>query len=101
MQTARCSPPVFISINTDTPDWISFEFGTPGHDLFPVALIQAAFATRVAQPDFSVSLQYGPALGDRKFRCFLAQFLTERYAQPVSADHLCVTNGASQSFLAL
>ncbi|KAI8927764.1 pyridoxal phosphate-dependent transferase [Entophlyctis helioformis] len=84
----------------ERPDWVSFEFGAPGADLLPSALFAQAAAHRFAQPDAHNSLQYGPILGDLRFRIELAKFLTRQYggSVPVQPESLCITNGASQSF---
>ena len=53
---------------TDKPDFISFEYGAPGPDLLPVKLVQEAVTHRLSQSDAFCSLQYGPMLGDTRFR---------------------------------
>ncbi|KAL2916569.1 Valine--pyruvate aminotransferase [Polyrhizophydium stewartii] len=82
-------------------DWVAFEYGAPGPDLLPTQLLAAAAQHRLSQPDAHTSLQYGPVLGDLRFRRELAAFLTRQYGResnPVVAENLCITNGASQSF---
>jgi len=39
--------------------------------------------------------QYGPELGTKQFRTELAKFLSLRYGEPVAADHLVLTCGAT------
>ncbi|KAI8906738.1 putative aminotransferase [Gorgonomyces haynaldii] len=82
----------------DKPDWISFEFGAPGKDLLPPNLILEAAQQRLSEDDAWMALQYGPMLGDLYFRKALAQFLSKMYQSDCSFEHLCINNGASQSF---
>jgi DNA-binding transcriptional MocR family regulator len=78
------------------PDVIDFGAGHPGDALLPRALMQAAAAQRLNQPDASL-LQYGLEQGDGYFRRALAGFLSRRYAAPVDMEQLFVSSGASQA----
>ncbi|MFZ1768382.1 MAG: PLP-dependent aminotransferase family protein [Caldilinea sp.] len=78
------------------PDVIDFGAGHPGDALLPRAILQAASAQRLSQPDASL-LQYGLEQGDGYFRHALAQFLSRRYAAPVDMEHLFISSGASQA----
>jgi len=78
------------------PDVIDFGAGHPGDALLPRALMQAAAAHRLSQPDASL-LQYGLEQGDGYFRHALAGFLSRRYAAPVDMEQLFVSSGASQA----
>jgi DNA-binding transcriptional MocR family regulator len=78
------------------PDVIDFGAGHPGDALLPRAILQAAAAQRLGQPDASL-LQYGLEQGDGYFRHALAQFLSQRYAAPVHMEHLFISSGASQA----
>ncbi|KAJ3274783.1 hypothetical protein HDV01_001986 [Terramyces sp. JEL0728] len=79
-------------------DWFSFEFGAPDKTLLPTKLIGDAVNHRMNDPMAWCSLQYGPSLGDIRFRKELATLLTTEYQSPVDFANLCITNGASQSF---
>ncbi|KAJ3312763.1 hypothetical protein HDV04_002727 [Boothiomyces sp. JEL0838] len=51
----------------------------------------------MADPMAWCSLQYGPSLGDLRFRKELAKLLSSEYQSSVDFNNLCITNGASQS----
>ncbi|KAJ3324982.1 hypothetical protein HDV06_005571 [Boothiomyces sp. JEL0866] len=86
-----------LLIDVDRKDWISFEFGAPDKTLLPTKLINDGVSHRMGDPMAWCSLQYGPSLGDVRFRKELAKLLATEYQSPVDFNNLCVTNGASQS----
>lgn len=77
-------------------DLIDFGIGQPALSLLPVSALRTAAGHYLALGDANL-LQYGKDQGDAAFRASLAAFLTRRYAMPVSAAHLMVSAGASQS----
>lgn len=79
-----------------TSDFIDFGVGHPSAALLPRALLQAAAAQRLSQPDVSL-LQYGLEQGDEYFRHTLAGFLSRQYGTPVDHSELFVSAGASQA----
>ncbi|KAI8850269.1 pyridoxal phosphate-dependent transferase [Chytridium lagenaria] len=82
---------------TDDPDFISFEYGAPGSQLLPTQIWKTAFDNWLKNDPESY-LQYGPCLGDIRYRIELAKFLSRHYESQVLYERLCLTNGASQSF---
>ncbi|WP_171226682.1 PLP-dependent aminotransferase family protein [Gemmatimonas groenlandica] len=77
-------------------DIIDFGKGQPSLSLLPLAAWRAATDHCLAQGDAGL-LQYGADEGDAGFRESLAQFLSRRYAMPVTAAELVVSAGASQA----
>lgn len=77
-------------------DIIDFGNGQPALSLLPVRELRTAADHALAQGDATL-LQYGIDPGDDSFRRSLAQFLTRRYATPVTADNLMVSAGISQA----
>jgi DNA-binding transcriptional MocR family regulator len=78
--------------------------GWPHPDLLPAARLKPATASALS--DFAIStagLEYGPDDGYYPLRDQVAQLLTSSYSpqQPVSADRICITGGASQSLACL
>ncbi len=70
--------------------------GQPSLSLLPLAAWRTASDHCLAQGDAAL-LQYGADEGDAGFRHSLAQFLSRRYAIPVTAAELVVSAGASQA----
>lgn len=77
-------------------DIIDFGKGQPSLSLLPVAAWRTATDHCLAQGNAGL-LQYGADEGDEGFRESLAQFLSRRYAMPVTAAELVVSAGASQA----
>ncbi|WP_309673427.1 PLP-dependent aminotransferase family protein [Gemmatimonas sp.] len=77
-------------------DIIDFGKGQPSLSLLPVAAWRTATGDCLARGDAGL-LQYGADEGDVGFRDSLAQFLSRRYAMPVTATELVVSAGASQA----
>jgi 2-aminoadipate transaminase len=75
---------------------INFGKGQPSLPLLPLSAWRTATDHCLAQGDASL-LQYGADEGDADFRASLAQFLSRRYATPVTAAELVVSAGASQA----
>lgn len=75
---------------------IDFGNGQPSLSLLPTAALQTAAVHFLAQQD-ATWLQYGASQGKGAFRTALADFLSRRYATPVSAPQLMVTTGVSQA----
>jgi len=70
--------------------------GQPSLSLLPLAAWRTATDHCLAQGDAGL-LQYGADEGNAGFRSSLAQFLSRRYAMPVTAAELVVSAGASQA----
>ena len=86
----------------DDPDHIALQVGAPDKSLLPADLLQFHSNKTLSSSTASLSLQYGPSLGSLGFRHRLANWLSQEYnGSPVDPSHLCVTSGASQSFLNL
>ena len=77
------------------PEMIHLGIGQPDPSLLPLALMKNAAEHRLSHDDGSL-LAYGAESGDGYFRIALARFLSEHYHQPVDANDLFVTAGASQ-----
>ncbi len=77
------------------PSVIDLGVGQPQFSLLPLEQMRRAAERRFAEGDPNF-LQYGAEQGDGYLRVALAQFLTQEYEAPVSADSLFITNGASQ-----
>ncbi len=77
-------------------DIIDFGNGQPALSLLPLRELRTATDHALAQGDATL-LQYGVDPGDEGFRDSLAQFLTRRYATPVTASDLIVSAGISQA----
>ena len=77
------------------PGTVHFGIGQPDFDLLPLDLMRRAADHRLAQGN-PYLLNYGSEQGDGYFRLALAAFLVAHYAQPVDAERLVLTAGASQ-----
>ena len=75
---------------------INFGKGQPSQSLLPLSAWRTATDHCLAQGDASL-LQYGADEGNAGFRHSCAQFLSRRYAMPVTAAELVVSAGASQA----
>jgi DNA-binding transcriptional MocR family regulator len=75
---------------------IDLAIGHPCPALLPQEVMRRAARQRLGT-DFSQYLQYGYEPGDGYFRTALAEFLSRRYALPVSAEELFVSGGVSQA----
>ena len=75
---------------------INFGTGQPSLSLLPLSAWRTATDHCLAHGDAAL-LQYGVEEGDPGFRHSLAQFLSRRYAIPVTAAELVVSGGASQA----
>ncbi|KAI9352833.1 pyridoxal phosphate-dependent transferase [Obelidium mucronatum] len=86
--------------STDDPDYVAFQYGAPGKDLMPSAVMTAASNAFWSDIDQNYTfMQYGPALGDTEFLKQLQEFLAKEYKDPsIRQDCLAITAGASQSF---
>jgi DNA-binding transcriptional MocR family regulator len=78
------------------PDIIDIGKGQPSLSLLPLAGWRTATDHCLAQGDAGL-LQYGADEGNAAFRNSLAQFLSRRYAMPVTAAELVVSAGVSQA----
>ena len=78
------------------PDIIDIGKGQPSLSLLPLAAWRTATDHCLAQGDAEL-LQYGADEGNATFRNSLAQFLSRRYAMPVTAAELVVSAGVSQA----
>ncbi|MEY4856745.1 MAG: hypothetical protein RL409_692 [Gemmatimonadota bacterium] len=78
------------------PDIIDIGKGQPSLSLLPLAAWRTATDHCLAQGDAEL-LQYGADEGNAAFRNSLAQFLSRRYAMPVTAAELVVSAGVSQA----
>jgi DNA-binding transcriptional MocR family regulator len=76
------------------PGFIDLGLGDPQFSLLPLELLRRGAEERLGQNDPEL-LQYGAEQGDGPFRQSLAAFLTRGYLNPVEADSLFITNGAS------
>ena len=72
------------------PDIIDIGKGQPSLSLLPLAAWRTATDHCLAQGDAEL-LQYGADEGNAAFRNSLAQFLSRRYAMPVTAAELVVS----------
>ena len=87
---------IHVAQGETSPDVIDFGVGHPADDLLPLEIMQRAAAKRLQGGDPTL-LQYGFEQGDGYFRLALADFLSRRYAAPVTGEELFVTNGVSQA----
>jgi DNA-binding transcriptional MocR family regulator len=83
---------------SDIEDWISFQYGAPDASLLPCDLMLSSATEQLGSKMAWTGLQYGPVLGDERFREELAKFLSKEYGSTVSPCNLAINNGASQSF---
>ncbi|KIW04774.1 uncharacterized protein PV09_03964 [Verruconis gallopava] len=80
--------------------------GWPNPALLPTKLMREAADAVFADKDVAIpALLYGPDEGDARLRRELAKWLTEFYAdylqEPIGADRLAITGGASQNLACL
>ena len=78
------------------PGMVNFGIGQPDFDLLPMDLMQRAAEHRLSQGN-PYLLNYGSEQGDGYVRHALAAYLGAQYGQPVDADRLVLTAGASQA----
>lgn len=74
--------------------------GSPATALLPVQRLSDAAVSALSKPEVTVTgLDYGPDEGHFPLRTHLAEWLTAYYkpSQPIQADRICVTGGASQN----
>ncbi|KAL4954265.1 pyridoxal phosphate-dependent transferase [Aspergillus filifer] len=84
----------------DSSEPIDLFTGWPNPALLPTDALSDAFATVMANPAIRTpALMYGPDEGYGPLREHIAQWLTSFYkpADPVTADRICITGGASQN----
>lgn len=74
---------------------LNLGLGQPSPALLPLDAIRESAARRFAAGTDPLVLQYGAMAGYAEFREALADFLTERYRHPVTADELVITGGTS------
>ena len=77
------------------PGMVNFGIGQPDFSLLPMDLMRRAAEHRLTRGN-PYLLNYGAEQGDGYFRLALADFLAAHYCQPVDAERLLVTGGASQ-----
>ena len=70
------------------PEVINLGLGQPSPRLLPLSLIAEAAATQLRPDADPLVLQYGHLCGYEAFRHSLANYLSEEYAQQVSAEQL-------------
>ncbi|KAH3132256.1 hypothetical protein KXV82_008508 [Aspergillus fumigatus] len=73
---------------------------SPATALLPVQRLSDAAVSALSKPEVTVTgLDYGPDEGHFPLRTHLAEWLTAYYkpSQPIQADRICVTGGASQN----
>ena len=75
---------------------IHLTVGAPGDEILKLLpqLFQEATNHSLSQTQAGL-FQYGPELGTRQFRSELSKFLAQRYGDPVAAEHLVLTCGAT------
>jgi DNA-binding transcriptional MocR family regulator len=74
--------------------------GSPATALLPTQRLSDAAVSALSKPEvFATGLDYGPDEGHLPLRIHLAEWLTGYYkpSQPIQADRICVTGGASQN----
>lgn len=74
--------------------------GWPNSSLLPVSALSIASQTTFSHPSISTpGLAYGPDPGYEPLRAHTAEWLTAFYKprEPVTADRICITGGASQN----
>jgi 2-aminoadipate transaminase len=76
------------------PGFIDLGLGDPQLSLLPLEVLHKAAGECFNKKDPQF-LQYGAEQGDGTFRQSLAAFLSRAYQNPVEADSLFITNGAS------
>lgn len=59
-------------------------------------ILKTAAIHRMDEPDAYTLFQYGPEIGDRKFREAVAKLLTDGYQAPVDVNDIVATAGATQ-----
>ena len=78
-------------------DGANMAIGSPSMDVLKKCpeMIAEAVSLRMNEERAESLFQYGPTQGDPRFRRALADFLSTKYGQPVTADSLVVTSGAT------
>ena len=76
------------------PGFIDLGLGDPQSSLLPLEVLHKAAEVCFTKKDPQF-LQYGAEQDDGTFRQSLAAFLSRAYQNPVEADNLFITNGAS------
>lgn len=74
--------------------------GSPATALLPTQRLSDAAVSALSKPEVAVTgLDYGPDEGHFPLRTHIAEWLTGYYEpfQPIQADRICVTGGASQN----
>ncbi|KAF4219528.1 hypothetical protein CNMCM8980_009347 [Aspergillus fumigatiaffinis] len=74
--------------------------GSPATALLPTQRLSDAAVSALSKPEVAATgLDYGPDEGHFPLRTHLAEWLTGYYkpSQPIQADRICVTGGASQN----
>ncbi|GFF24852.1 uncharacterized protein YER152C [Aspergillus udagawae] len=74
--------------------------GSPATALLPTQRLSDAAVSALSKPEVTVTgLDYGPDEGHLPLRTHLAEWLTGYYkpSQPIQADRICITGGASQN----
>ena len=80
----------------DDPRALSFAAGSPREDLFPVAAMQAAFTTAIAENGAHL-FQYQTAQGNPALRAKLAARIGKWGQVTTTADQVVLTNGGQQA----
>jgi len=83
---------------------INFASGVPATTLLPADRLKEAAASVLSNPSvWQPGMIYGPDEGHFPFRENIANWLTGFYesAQPISADRICITGGASQNLASI
>lgn len=90
--------------DTDSKPPINLFRGWPNPALHPTSALNAATTAVLSNPSLSTpALGYGPDEGDPGLRTEIANWLTDFYAttehgtEPITADRICITGGASQN----
>lgn len=83
---------------------INFASGVPATALLPADLLKEAANSVLSNPSvWQPGMTYGPDKGHFPFRVNIAKWLTVFYesVQPISADRICITGGASQNLASI
>lgn len=91
---------VTVAMGPPRKDIIDLFRGHPSPSLLPMTALAAASTTVMACPEIQAqALMYGPDEGYAPLRQHVAGWLTSFYqpTDPISADRICITGGASQN----
>lgn len=97
-------PTLVPSDPTSKPPPVDLFRGWPNDSLLPASdLAKAAGVVLSTESIYTPALRYGPDEGYEPLRHHVAEWLTDFYApeEPITADRICITGGASQNLASI